>query len=237
MQFTTDAGTIMIELDDILIVPFGRPKWEIEKIRVVAVSTTKTYIESSAPCAVIERWRERALTLEDFCMIVPDAQGVDTISDERQPDKAPWAICEYLKSKCEVQTDFEARFLEVYFRRCMEIASRCPDKTFSIRLPLPQAHLYLDDPLREKKCWWKPEFMVKVDFAFWTGKGFVAVEIDGASHIGNPKHIEKDRALQRAGVEVIHILNSELLEHAAGVLNLLPTSVTDFCDAWGGLLG
>jgi Protein of unknown function (DUF559) len=57
-----------------------------------------------------------------------------------------------------------------------------------------------------------PENMVKVDFAFWTGRSLIAVEIDGSSHFGREAHIQRDRMLQRAGVMVIHVLNSELLK-------------------------
>jgi hypothetical protein len=35
--------------------------------------------------------------------------------------------------------------------------------------------------------------MVKVDFAFWTGTDLIAVEIDEASHIGNPDQIRPAR--------------------------------------------
>jgi len=95
-------------------------------------------------------------------------------------------------------------------------------------MPLPQAHLYLEDPFRE---YWQfiPEKMVKVDFAFWTGRDIVAVEIDGASHIGNPNHVTKDRALLRAGVQVVHILNNELMEYGEKAIDcLLPDSITRF---------
>ena len=71
--------------------------------------------------------------------------------------------------------------------------------------------------------------MFKVDFAFWTGKNFVAVEIDGSSHVGNERHVTKDRMLQRAGVQVIHILNSEVLQHGNEVIErLLPREITNF---------
>jgi len=68
-----------------------------------------------------------------------------------------------------------------------------------------------------------------VDFAFWTGSKIVAVEVDGTSHIGDEKHITKDRMLQRAGVQVIHVLNKELVEHGTKVIEaLLPTPISRY---------
>ena len=74
---------------------------------------------------------------------------------------------------------------------------------------------------------------MKVDFAFWTGKRLVAVEIDGGSHIGSDSHIEKDRLLQRSGVHVVHILNSEITKYRVKVVKrLLPPEITSF---WKGV--
>lgn len=64
--------------------------------------------------------------------------------------------------------------------------------------------------------------MMKVDFAFWNGERFIAIEIDGASHIGNERHIVKNRLLQRSGVQTVHILADELHEYGGTILNLLP---------------
>ncbi len=53
--------------------------------------------------------------------------------------------------------------------------------------------------------------------------------MDGKSHIGDEKYITKDRMLQRAGVQVIHILNKELIEHGTKVMNsLLPAGISQF---------
>lgn len=71
--------------------------------------------------------------------------------------------------------------------------------------------------------------MFKVDFAFWTGKRIIAIEIDGSSHVGSELHIRKDRMLQKAGVMVIHILNSELLKYGVKTLEkLLPKEIVQY---------
>lgn len=85
------------------------------------------------------------------------------------------------------------------------------------------------DPFVSKFSSFVPERMVKVDFAFWTGTDIVAVEIDGSSHIGSQNHVTKDRLLQRAGVNVIHILNDELLKHHDKVITkLMPPEISKY---------
>lgn len=102
------------------------------------------------------------------------------------------------------------------------------DWVFDTLLPLPQAHLYLTDPLQQEYSF-APKNMVKVDFAFWTGRRIIAVEIDGSSHVGSGSHVRKDRMLQRAGVTVIHILNGELREFGQqAVRALLPPDIIEF---------
>jgi hypothetical protein len=43
-----------------LLIPLGRPKWDIAKIRVTGVSTKGTYFESESPICtpICKRWRE-----------------------------------------------------------------------------------------------------------------------------------------------------------------------------------
>ena len=95
-------------------------------------------------------------------------------------------------------------------------------------LPLPQAHLYCEDPLVEGATF-VPERMFKVDFLFWSGKQLIAVEIDGSSHIGSETHIIKDRLLQRSGVHVVHITNREVFEFGTKIIRkLLPAPVWRF---------
>lgn len=93
---------------------------------------------------------------------------------------------------------------------------------------MPQAHLYQSNPLEDDFSF-VPSRMMKVDFAFWTGKRLIAVEIDGGSHIGSEAHVEKDRLLQRSDVHVVHILNGEITKHGQKVIRrLLPPELTDF---------
>lgn len=154
-------------------------------------------------------------------------------------------IRDHLRDKCELGTDYERKFIDLYFEYCIDettappyLSKRDPKDrnapyddeawVFEALLPLPQAHLYQANPFEDHFSF-VPSRMMKVDFAFWTGKRLIAVEIDGGSHIGSEAHVEKDRLLQRAGVHVVHILNSEITKYGKKVVGrLLPQELTRF---------
>jgi hypothetical protein len=224
-----------------LLVPFGCPKWEIKKIAVANVITTGTTITSETPLAYIDKASAKPLRLFSFRDVLPiELPEID--DDQLAFDH----MREVLKANAEVATDFERRFIDLYFeavrQRAVPPAWLQPFKKesypapyddphwiFAALMPLPQAHLYLLDPLSKTGGAYDPQRMVKVDFAFWTGTRIVAIEIDGGSHIGSEDHVTKDRLLQRAGVTVIHILNQELLQHGTdAITKLLPEDVFEF---------
>ena len=233
---------VQVEITDQLLVPFGGPKWSIERIGVVGVSTAATYIQSDTPLAYINKAAKSPLRLDQFKKVVPG-----NFPEIEDCDDALRYVLEHLKSKCEVATPHERKFLDLYFtfihqrvqpppylkssnKKRDEYGNpyNTPAWVFQALFPLPQAHLYQADPL-EGTFSFAPNRMMKVDFAFWTGKKFVAVEIDGESHVGSAAHVQKDRRLQRAGVEVIHILNSELDKYGVKVIErLMPVEVTKF---------
>jgi hypothetical protein len=236
---------VQIKIENQLLIPFGAPKWSIERINVVGVSTTGTYIESDTPLAYINKAESKALRLRHFTDVMPgDWPEIYNCATAAQ------FIRDYLRDKCELVTDHERKFVDLYFEYCTDrttvpayVSKREPKDRgalysgapynddawiFESLLPLPQAHLYQPNPLVDPFSF-VPSRMMKVDFAFWTGKRLVAVEIDGGSHIGSEAHIEKDRLLQRAGVQVIHILNSEITKYGTKVIaRLLPEELTHF---------
>ena len=237
---------VQIKIPNQLLIPFGGPKWSIERINVIGVSTTGTYIQSDTPLAHIDRSQEVALRLRNFTEVVPgDWPAI------RDSQESLSLIEKHLCENCEVATNYERKFLALYFdfvRKWVEPPSFIgrsgkerkdwgapydnDDWAFEALMPLPQAHLYQANPLDDHFSF-APSRMMKVDFAFWTGKQLIAVEIDGGSHIGNDSHIEKDRLLQRAGVHVVHILNSEVAKYGVKVIErLLPVEVTSF---WKGV--
>ena len=220
---------IQIKIPGHLIIPFGCAKWKINEIRITGVSTRATYLGSGTPCVYIDARKQEPLRLESFTKTFP--QKFPTIDDTREA----WEyIKTHLKENCELHTESEKRFLDLYFDYCWnavhgwwEEGSRS-DWVFTALMPLPQAHLYLHEPLKDRFAF-VPKNMVKVDFAFWTGKQLLAVEIDGKSHVGSERHIVKDRMLKKAGVDVIHILNSEVLEHGKNIISrLFPRPIVFF---------
>jgi hypothetical protein len=232
---------VQIKIENQLLIPFGGPKWSIDGIGVVGVSTTGTYIASNTPLAHINRTERLGLRLRHFPSVVPGDW-----SEEIEDSGAAAAVMrDYLRDKCTLATEHERKFIDIYFDYCIEATTpsswmlrREPtDRSapyddsnwiFDALLPLPQAHLYQSNPLDDKYSF-VPSRMMKVDFAFWTGERLVAVEIDGGSHIGSEAHVVKDRLLQRAGVHVIHILNSELTTHGSKIIKrLLPDEITRF---------
>jgi hypothetical protein len=238
---------IQIKIPDQLLIPFGGPKWSIERISVVGVSATGTYIQSDTPLAYIDRSKARALRLRDFKTVIPGLWEDDMMDSFDAVD----LVQKYLREKCELATDSEKQFLNLYFDYCRscvtlpfhrkqildesKIGYPIPynnvDWIFEAMMPLPQAHLYQSDPM-EDTFHFVPNRMMKVDFAFWTGKQLIAVEIDGSSHSGSEAHIRKDRLLQRSGVQVIHILNNELEKYGLKVIRkLLPTEITNFWES------
>lgn len=233
---------VQFQIPDQLLIPFGGPKWSIESINVVGVSTTGTYIQSDTPLAYIDKSRQVALRLRDFTEVIPG-----NWPDIAEVAPATEFIQAHLREKCEIATDYERQFLDLYFEFCKKtIEPRFYHKRsgkerkdwpapyddeawiFDALLPLPQAHLYQANPLDDHYTF-APTRMMKVDFVFWTGKRLVAVEIDGGSHLGSEAHVEKDRLLQRAGVQVVHILNSEIRKYGIKVVErLLPDEITLF---------
>lgn len=236
---------INFSLQGHLIVPFACPKWDIKKIRMTGVSTTATYFESETPCVYIDKSKGSALRLRHL----GDAWPSDGFPEIEEWDKALWWVRDFISDNGALDTDSERAFLQVYFDYIEGITRERlpggdwhphdpirnddPNYVFEALLPLPQAHLYVVNPLTDYSYIDRsPDNMFKVDFAFWTGERLVAVEIDGGSHIGSDRHVTKDRMLQRAGVQVIHILNSEIIQHGTRVVSkLLPRSFGRLLDS------
>jgi hypothetical protein len=244
---------IQFRVNDHLIVPFACPKWEIDNIRIKGVSTDATFFETDTPVAYINRAIEEPLSLVDIHRVWPfeDWEHLQTDSWAEALKTILGTILEF----GNLQTQAERKFVEAYFNYLGGSTADMvdpeewslhrdrypggdPDWIFRALLPLPQAHLYVLDPMEEfhsKHTPVPPKNMFKVDFVFWTGKQLVAIEIDGGSHIGSDKHVRKDRMLQRAGVQVVHILNSEIEAQPEKVIrHLLPDAVGHFWTYFRG---
>jgi hypothetical protein len=234
------------KVSDRLILPFACPKREIDDIRIKAVAPDGTYFATDTSCAYIDRAQRSPLTLMQFF----EAWNIDGAPHATADwESALGALYKLTVDFGNLGTKSERAFLDAYFRHVHKVTKdacnpeadfpfgprfQTPDPYWVFRapLPLPQAHLYAADPLDEKSPWnYHPTNMFKADFAFWTGQQLVAIEIDGGSHIGSPKHITKDRMLRRSGVQVVHILNDEILKEPERVIrHLLPNRITDFWE-------
>ena len=178
----------MITLTQDLLVPYGVPKWDISMVRLSSVTPRGSHLTSSVPLVHLRPGEKAPYRLGDH------AKALNLPS--------PAAAIEHLQAYCDPRSVVEAHFLDAYH----QFAEGAFAELSGALAPIPQAHLYLNDPLDVGEETGQG-FMVKADFAFWTGAGFVVVEIDGGSHIGNPRHITKDRALRNSGIEVVHVLN------------------------------
>jgi hypothetical protein len=234
---------VRIKIPDHILMPFGCPKWDKNQIQMDSVGLDGTYFVSNTKCAYIDKSKKQPLRMGDFKKFFPDDESsFPTIEDPLQAFGFAFRVIE---QNCELGTEHERKFLSLYRDYIIEEyvhefrASRGwlnvdqadykenRDRIFAALMPFPQAHLYARDPFGSDFYGFAPERMFKVDFAFWTGSRLVGVEIDGGSHIGNARHVEKDRLLARAGVHLIHILNTEIDKHEGDVVEkLLPKSVT-----------
>lgn len=243
---------VNFRIDNHVIMPFGCEKWNIEQIQVTGVSASATYFTSKTKCAYIEKSKSEPLRLSMFPQFFPNGETeLPQIEDSLE---ALQFMQNTLRESCMLGTNHEKRFLNLYFDYIREIGDKYILKNqgffawweqrhikelthmglqrieslmlFLHLIPFPQAHIYVDDPFTDTQHF-SPNRMLRVDFAFWTGNKLVAIEIDGTSHIGSFTHVERDRLLLRAEVDVIHILNDEIDKYGVELIEkLLPQEIT-----------
>lgn len=100
------TNQIKIKVEDHLIIPFGGPKWDIEKIKIIGVSTEATYFESETPCVYINKTKEKPLTLQNIKGVFPEEFSI--IEDSL---KAYNFVRDHIKKYTDQRTEFENRFL------------------------------------------------------------------------------------------------------------------------------
>jgi len=228
-------------LPDYLILLFGHAKkYDLQRVSLSAVSTDGLYFETDVSVILINKTEHKPLCISDF----ENRIGVIDASAHQGGDKAILDyMCETLKSHNPNMTPSERMFLELYFemlrafmiderRHDWRIANKARkqigldgnvlgyDKITDVwraLLPIPECQLYVNDPLAPSVND-QPDNNFRFDYGFWDGKKLIAVELDGAEPGGNAKDIRRDRLLQRAGVDVIHIHNTEIMQHRAQML-------------------
>ena len=110
-------------------------------------------------------------------------------------------------------------FLDLYFDYIVDECNGAKQL-----LPLPQAHLYLKDPLTEDSDTFVTKKSSRIDFLFWNGKKLVAAEIDGdsPSHETNAQ-VERDRKFVHARIPIIHITNQKIDKYGIKIITNLLT--------------
>lgn len=192
----------MIRVENHLIVPFGRASCESHRIRLVGSSTQEMLFESESPCLYINRSNFTGVTLEQFGIISPSTSH-SLLADD--PLQYLHSLCDLLRTDCELQTCYEHLFLTLYFDLLWEAHGAFDARLARSLVPLPQTHLYLTDfsNLIAGKCEQK---CVKVDFAFWTGQRFLAVQIDPS----RDDRTQDGRLLRLWGIELIRLAGDEI---------------------------
>jgi hypothetical protein len=229
---------IKIQIPDHLILPFGTArKFDIGSIKLSAAAANGIYLTSDVPCVYIDRTKKEPLMMSDW-KVLPN--HVDEVLNYMFCSENPMGILDHIHTWVEecmpvdtTTTPYERMFLRLYFdyiKGCLKHAYPCrgnPWLLWNALLPIPQMHLYVYDPLEDDRSGsLEPSNNFKVDFGFWTGTRLIAAEIDGDKPSGYL--IRRDRLLRRAGVDVIHILNTEIKEHGRGVIQtLFPREITD----------
>ncbi len=146
----------------------------------------------------------------------------------------PLAQLDFLKRdmqrRCDMWNKRQKRFLDRYFafvadqvennrdsllRKITPFGSlyRYGDWMFSAPRPLPRAHLHAAG-------------MIGVDFAFWTGRGFLAIELVGSETRGPGDETRHER-LREAGIAVLEM---PAMLDAQGFAALLPASFHRFWE-------
>jgi very-short-patch-repair endonuclease len=235
------------KIPDSVILLFGTAtKFDRDTVKLRATTTQGIYFSASCPALVINRKDKAPFTLSLFESLMEAAgrptswehyseYGLTRDTWEDVPANLEVMRAETTEMCGEQATRFEKRFVELFFahlREQHEKMKRFADgprrsrSLFNVLTPIPQAQFYCDDPLAPYT--FTPDNNFRVDFAFWTGTKFIAVEIDGNEPGGYAQDIRRDRLLRRAGIDLVHILNTEIVEYPAKVIrSLLPSEILD----------
>ena len=244
MQFNVKGSVILLFATN--------KKWDLNNVKLKAVTAQGIFFDASCPALVIDQTAKNPIRLGDAESVL-EAAGKDTSYshlktaygwDSKKCDDVAF-ILDILRQETLALcggdvTPFEKRFIELFFRclqedaeRNLEMAKDSPraerwlahaKAVFDALMPIPQAWFYCHDPLEPRT--FIPENAFRVDFAFWTGEEFLVVEIDGKEPNGYAADVRRDRLLRRAGIDVIHVLNDEIMQHGVKVIRaLLPSKI------------
>jgi hypothetical protein len=197
----------MIRVENHLIVPFGRLSCESHRIRLVGSSTQEMLFESDSPCLYVNRSNITGFTL-DQCSGMFSLDNLSDPADETLDYLH--SLCDLLRGNCELHSSYQHLFLTLYFDQVWEEHCASGKPLGRCLMPLPQTHFYLTDfsDLLEGKCQQK---CVRVDFAFWTGQRFLAIQITEPT---DDDRIRDERLLRFWGIDFIRMPEEEISDKA-----------------------
>jgi hypothetical protein len=137
----------------------------------------------------------RAITLEDAPEVF--RAGPDTAGYNPNPIEAAFHVCEILRSQFKLHRSHEHLFLLLYFDRVIEKLASGSTLRGAL-LPLPKARFSTagDD-----------QTSVTADFAFWTGRRFIAAFIRESRF---DEDCPEERLLKLWGFEVYRLMADQL---------------------------
>lgn len=226
---------------DLLLIPYGSAGFFPEKLKLTGFSLSGMALWSSSPCAIVDRSSGAPLRCHDM-------------SAEFSPPPAPEALRDaasklffmqrYMHSLCGVWQGPPKVFIDNYFAvanrelaahrdiltdRLGDLAglASVEDYVFSAPLPLPRAHLHLaprsDAPTVDA------DDVVRVDFAFWTGRRLLAVAMETGTTL-TPKQRRDWQRIGDYGIDTLRLEPARL----AGAATLADALGEDFGRFWEG---
>jgi hypothetical protein len=203
----------MITADaDLLLVPFGTARFYPERFELAGFSPDGLRLWSASPCVLINRAARAPLRLNSVPLPATTAslrEGAPDVDGEIR------LLQSHLERLCGEWTKPPRQFLRRYFEevrleieRNLELLEaraipfaglyEAAHWAFSALLPLPRAHLHLPDPTARAS--FDAADIVRVDFAFWTGSGLVAV-LTGGQRTPTPSARRDRERLEAWGIE------------------------------------
>jgi hypothetical protein len=226
---------------DLLLIPYGSAGFFPDKLKLTGFSTGGLSLWTASPCVIVDRGAGQPLR----CHQMP-ADFSPPPAPEAMRDTAGklFFLQRYLHSLCGVWQGPPKAFIDAYFaavnrdiaanrdmleERVRDLAglAGADDFVFSAPLPLPRAHLHLAP--RADAPTVRAEDVVTVDFAFWTGRRLLAVDMDtGATP--TPKQRRAWERIGAYGIDALRLKPAAL----AGPPSLSDSLGADFARFWDG---
>jgi hypothetical protein len=226
---------------DLLLIPYGSAGFFPEKLKLTGFALSGLALWTASPCVIVDRTSGQPLRCHDM-----PAEFSPPPDPEAMRDTASklFFMQRYLQSLCGVWQGPPKAFIDNYFAAARreieanqdELTARVgalvglasvDDFVFSAPLPLPRAHLHLAP--RSAAPVVEAEDMVRVDFAFWTGRRLLAVAMDTGTTL-TPKQRRAWERIGAYGVDTLRVKPADLAaaDAPAAVLG------NDFARFWDG---